>query len=109
MSDTFTHGSPIACPECPGVGPQKRKPWLQVAERNYSGCSVDMGCCEECGKAWEISFKVDTMTRAPRFDDLTRVEQEAEIAQEAKETEAQEREEMARLKAKYEKDAPHAE
>ena len=102
MSDIFTHGRAIECPECPGVGKRNRKPHLVVAERNYSGCSVDYGFCEECGKAWAIGYKVDLMTRAPDWDAPTRAECEAEQARMAVAAEAAERAEFERLKAKFE-------
>jgi hypothetical protein len=102
MSDyTFTHGGDIECPECPGFGKRNRKPRLICVQRNYSGCSVDYGYCEECGKAWCISYKVDNLKRDKAWDMPSRKEREAEEANEKLEEEKKERAELARLKTKY--------
>lgn len=50
--EIFTHGNQIECPECPPFGKGNRRHTLVVLTRNYSGCSVDVGACPECGKAW---------------------------------------------------------
>ena len=73
-NDIFTHGEGIKCPECKG------RTYLEVAVRNYSGCSVDMGTCPECGKSWQISFKIDKMIRIPDWDAPSREEWEKEKA-----------------------------
>jgi hypothetical protein len=80
MYDVFTHGETVSCPECP-------KEELTVVEKNYSGCSIDFGRCSKCGKAWQISFKVDEIKRIPDWDGPTREQVEAE--KEAKEEEAE--------------------
>lgn len=101
----FTHGKNIECPECPGMGKRNRKPLLIVAERNYSGCSVDYGYCEECGKAWCISYKVDEMVRAPEWDGPSREECEEKEAEEAlekaKEKEIEDKRMLQELMEKY--------
>lgn len=103
MSDyIFAHGGRLECPECPGAGKGKRKPLLICVERNYSGCSVDMGQCEECGKAWEISFKVKEIVRQEGWDGESRSEREAAQEREKAEAENRERAELARLKNRYE-------
>jgi len=71
MYDLFTHGEAVYCPDCPNEQ-------LSVLVRNYSGCSVDFGRCPKCGKAWQISFKVDEIRREPRRDGPTRKEVEEE-------------------------------
>jgi len=55
------NGQPIYCPHClPGpyvsniMGVE-----LELIERNYSGCGVDIAYCPRCKKGYQISYKVD--------------------------------------------------
>ena len=100
----FKHGLEIECPECPGNGKRNSKPLLICIERNYSVCSIDYGCCEECGKAWCVSYKIDIekLNRDEKWDGPSRKEREAEALNKQIEQEKKERAEMARLKTKYE-------
>lgn len=50
---------------------------LECTCRNYSGCSVDMAQCNECGKGYQVSYKIDQVTLAPDWDGETREETEA--------------------------------
>jgi len=70
----FTHGGYIECPECPGQGKRNKKPFLICSETNYSGCSIDIGHCEECGKCFRVSFQVKDLTRTPEWDGPDRKE-----------------------------------
>jgi hypothetical protein len=62
---------PVFCPVCP---PRKNKRGEQIgirlrcSEDNYSGCGVDMANCPECGKGFQVSFKIDEVTREPTWD-----------------------------------------
>lgn len=70
----FHSTGPHYCPACPTVvnkrGRTMNEP-LRLLESNYSGCGVDMASCPECGKVWEISYKVDRMTRAKSWEAKT--------------------------------------
>ena len=48
--------------------------------RNYSGFSVDFGACEECGKAYQISYKIDNMVQCPDWNIPSREETEKAAA-----------------------------
>jgi hypothetical protein len=88
--------STIDCPECPE--PKRgRKPQLKLTERNYSGCNVDYVACEECGKAWCVSYAVDKIERAEDWDGPSRDQREAEGMARLKAIEAEEFEEMVLL------------
>lgn len=106
----FNETGPHFCPECP---PTYRRPKdreqvregarLQLSESNYSGCGVDMANCPECGRGYEIQYdhKVRRMLRAESWD--VDLEAERRSAEEEKQVqEAQEREQLEKLKAKYE-------
>jgi len=62
---TFYTHERVECPNCPKkvVGPEGRKlvqgVALECTVTNYSGCSVDFGECPECGKRFQVSYKVD--------------------------------------------------
>jgi len=102
MSDyTFGSGDQINCPECPTSGRYKYQ--LMCVESNYSGCSVDIGQCEECGKAWQISFKVDKITRVEEWDGESREQREAWEASEKQKRIEAEKAKLKELKDKYEK------
>lgn len=61
---SFNTSGPVYCPNCP---PQyrKRRPdervgvHLELTVENYSGCGVDFADCPECGKRFQVSYKVD--------------------------------------------------
>lgn len=104
--DMFSHGIDIPCPECPPYGKKGHRHQLECVARNYSGCGVDIGQCPECGKAWEVSYKVEALTRVTEWDGPTREAQEAEDARQKAEAARlaadMERAEYNRLKAKFE-------
>src|SRR5258708_7705195 len=62
---------PVLCPNC---SPQKNRRgliigvYLQCSENNYSGCGVDMANCPNCGKGFQISYKIDKITPEPSWD-----------------------------------------
>jgi len=79
----FNSTGPHYCPNCPPVYrfPKKIHPrdeknvvmiegrsgvrcgvQLELGEDNYSGCGVDIAFCPECKKAFQVSYKVDTIT-----------------------------------------------
>lgn len=62
----------IYCPDC-GLGKNRRGDTigtdLELSERNYSGCGVDIMHCPECGHVFEVSFKVDQVKRVPDWED----------------------------------------
>jgi len=105
MSDIFTHGQQIECPECPGTGKRQRKPVLEMLSKNYSGCSVDFGGCPECGKAWQVSYKIDNMTHEADWDIPSRKEreqaEEKEAARKLEQKELEEYKEFERLRVKF--------
>lgn len=105
MADSFSHGVQIDCPECPPFGKRNRRHRLECSEQNYSGCGIDIGTCPECGKAWEVSFRVDKLTRAENWDVPPRAIREAEEAADdeavRQSLEREERREYERLKAKF--------
>jgi hypothetical protein len=54
----------VFCPVCPPVfrkskPDQQVGPHLECVVSNYSGCMVDFGECPECGKRFQVSYKVD--------------------------------------------------
>lgn len=65
----------ILCPDCPQrekidgrgnrfiVGSQ-----LTLSELNYSGCGVDHFYCERCNAMFEVSYKVDQITKIEEID-----------------------------------------
>jgi hypothetical protein len=72
---SFNSTGPHYCPECkPVFRVPKNKPRvrvgvrLELVESNYSGLSVDMATCPECGRGYSISYKVDRIERAPSWD-----------------------------------------
>lgn len=94
MSDEFA-GQRIPCPHCKATD-TCRVP-LKCSERNYSGCSVDMANCPECGKGFSVSYKIDEVVPVESWDELTRTEREAYTKRErAKELERK-RQELAEL------------
>lgn len=57
----FLTTGPHYCLACPTVNHKGRciGQKLQLIERNYSGCDVDMVQCPQCKDIFEISYKVD--------------------------------------------------
>lgn len=55
----------LYCPSCPPemVGKNRDRKsaatMLEVVARNYSGCSVDIAACPQCGRTFQVSYKVD--------------------------------------------------
>jgi len=85
MESSFSSSNTtIVCPDCeqlPQFKDGRYKPILICNKRNYSGCSVDIANCEECGHGFQVSYKVDEITRIPKFDAMSRQEmQEIERA-----------------------------
>jgi len=71
---------PVRCPSCKPHKNKKGKiigPNLTLSESNYSGYGVDMANCPECGKGFQISFKIDKIERAPSWDVDLVAEEEA--------------------------------
>ena len=91
----------IDCPECRPYG-NMQNAQLEIIAHNYSGCGVDHAVCEECGKAWSISYKIDELTRIPSWDGLSREELEQQKLDKIKDLEDDEKQELDRLKRKYE-------
>jgi hypothetical protein len=64
----------VKTPFCPACYPIKNKrgniigPRLILVETNYSGTGVDMVNCEQCGKGFQVSYKVDKIVRAKDWD-----------------------------------------
>lgn len=64
---SFDTNGPVYCPKCPPRF-RKSKPdqrvgvHLDCTETNYSGCGVDFGECPECGKRFQVSYKVNEIT-----------------------------------------------
>lgn len=43
------------CPEC-------GESQLNIIERNYHGCGVDIAFCDNCQRTYQISYKIDQIT-----------------------------------------------
>jgi Pyruvate/2-oxoacid:ferredoxin oxidoreductase delta subunit len=57
---------PAYCPECaPYVAKngKQRRIELALVDTNYSGCGVDIGECPVCGQLFQVSYKIDKITR----------------------------------------------
>jgi hypothetical protein len=53
------------CPNCPLTKTRRgglRGVELELVNDNYSGCGVDIVRCPECGKDFQVSYKIDTIT-----------------------------------------------
>jgi len=79
MDDSFANGL-IRCPHCTTLPAHQGKmarftPTLVCSKRNYSGCGVDIAHCVECGKAYQISYKVSEVQRIAKWDRCTKEEQ----------------------------------
>ncbi|RTK97280.1 MAG: hypothetical protein EKK64_01750 [Neisseriaceae bacterium] len=95
-------GTDIPCPDCKPFGRNgTRQHLLQCCEKNYSGTGEDHAECPECGHAFFISYKVDSVTRCPDFDGESREEREQYEIKRKLEEQEKEVEELARLAAKY--------
>lgn len=76
MSDSFANQT-IPCPHCkelPEFTNSRFVPLLECSERNYSGCSVDIANCTECGKGYQVSYSVAEVSPVPSWDMPTRLE-----------------------------------
>jgi hypothetical protein len=54
------------CPDCPKTTTKRgtvRGVQLELVSDNYSGCGVDICRCPECGRDFQVSYKVDRITR----------------------------------------------
>ena len=81
----FNSAGPIFCRVCKPVF-RRKKPEervgvrLELVEDNYSGCGVDIASCPECKNIFQISYKVDEITKLnPKdwgVDDVTPTENE---------------------------------
>lgn len=99
----FNTTGPHYCPVCPKWRSRKgseRGQELILGTSNYSGCGVDIANCSECGKGFQISYKVDEVTHVPDWDGGTRVEREASELRWAEESKQRE---IAAAKAVLEK------
>jgi hypothetical protein len=65
---------------------------------------VDIAQCPECGKAWEISYKVADMTRVPSWDGLTRQQQEAAEAEQKERDKLTRKVAFEKLKTEFDPD-----
>jgi len=52
----FSHGDHAVCPNC--------KINLFCVEQNYSGSGEDMAECDECGKTFYVTYKIDKIVEA---------------------------------------------
>lgn len=77
MSQHFSHGFDIECPDCKVKG-RRRNPLVECIERNYSGCGRDIGRCPECGHGFEVAYQIKAVKRDRAFDGLTRAQEDAE-------------------------------
>ncbi len=78
MSDSFANEH-IPCPHCkelPEFKDAHWSPYLECSERNYSGYSVDMANCPECGRGYQIRYSVKAVDRVSDWDCGTRLERE---------------------------------
>ena len=52
------------CPSCTlSIGTK-----LELVERNYSGCGVDIAYCNVCRHHYAIYYKVDKIEPCPKWD-----------------------------------------
>jgi hypothetical protein len=66
MSVFYTHKQ-VFCPVCPArfhrKNPERRVGvTMDCVESNYSGCMIDIAECTECGKTFQVSYKVDKIS-----------------------------------------------
>ena len=65
---------PVICPACISAGKAKYRkgvPWrpqLLVSVDNYHGTGSDIANCPECGKGYQVTFKVDTVIYCEHYD-----------------------------------------
>ena len=67
----------LCCPKWINKNGKEKGQELEITETNYSGCGVDIWSCPECGRGFQISYKVDKITRAEDWDGETMKEREA--------------------------------
>jgi len=70
VQQPYTNKDEAVCPTCPPVTTKRGVFYnrLDIIENNYSGLGIDMACCSLCGKAYAITYKIDKVTREPRWD-----------------------------------------
>ncbi len=102
---SFYTNDHIECPDCKSKG-FRRPPLLECVDSNYSGCSVDMATCQECGHGFEVSYAVKDIARAQAWDTISREVREKQKLnherQKAEEQRLADLELLAVLKMKYE-------
>lgn len=107
MRSSFSHSVEVECPFCPPMGKRQRKPLLECNDQNYSGCGVDMGNCPECGRGFQISYRVAEVTHIPDWDGESREQweerAERERLRDEKDQAARDLAEFERLRQKLEK------
>jgi hypothetical protein len=99
MSD-FYCDEYVYCPSCPKDS-KGRGQDLKLTEANYSGCAVDMANCCECGKGYQISYKIDKIKRADGWDGPSRQKRKEEERKRQTEQEKEEQNQYEKLKKKY--------
>jgi hypothetical protein len=67
--EIFTHGERIPCPYCAEHRHDKYTQVLQCIYQNYSGCSVDIGFCPQCGNSYQISYKIHSIIQRKKEAD----------------------------------------
>lgn len=99
MSDIFTHGATVPCPNCGDPG-------IELIRQNVGGCSIDIGVCDSCGHGFNVSYTVKDIDRNKGYDRLpAAVRWDQEARQRREENEAKDREERElyeKLKQKFE-------
>jgi len=112
MVDNLFIGQTIRCPHC--VQSDKFHlhstfkgfvPLLECVESNYSGCSVDVARCPECGKGYQVSFTIQEVKHVPSWDGPTQEEREAEEKQRKLERLETKRLELTKLEKEIEDDS----
>lgn len=64
----------IFCPDCKidyritKFGVKRFGSILELIERNYSGCSVDIYECPKCKHCFQVSYKVDKIERVKDWE-----------------------------------------
>lgn len=101
MSDSFVNRT-IPCPHCKDLPEFKHSRWpplLECSERNYSGCSVDMAHCPECGKGYQVSYSVAEVSPIGSWDMPNRAERAEHDRKSKREEIEHKRAELAELEA----------
>lgn len=68
---SFYTFDPVWCQNCPALYVRGIQVGVQLicTVRNYSGCSVDFGECPECGKRFQVSYKVNEVIEINEGDE----------------------------------------